>query len=177
MVDYVAARGGCTTFSIVPDVLHTLSDHVVLTCQLPFRAARHQCPPPHTTTVYRWVEGDSLATYASSWRTWERHTDNPDFAQRFSDVVAGKAHDVERCHDAVEQFLLQEALAAGVVRKVEWTQPTNPNKCAKQLAPWFNEECRAARKRYLAHVKRFGRRSEEAREKFKDYRACCDNVR
>lgn len=57
----------------------------------------------------------------------------------------------------VEQFILNEAVLAGVVRRVEITHPKNPNKWGKCLAPWFNEECRAAKKE-LAMAKRvYGR--------------------
>jgi hypothetical protein len=46
----------------------------------------------------------------------------------------------------VEAFILKEAQIAGVVRKIEFFIPRNPNKWGKTLAPWFNEECRVARK-------------------------------
>jgi hypothetical protein len=47
---------------------------------------------------------------------------------------------------AVEEFILQQATTAGVVKKIVATQPKNPNKWGKNLAPWFNEECREAKK-------------------------------
>jgi hypothetical protein len=33
-----------------------------------------------------------------------------------------------------------------VVKKITIQQPKNPNKWGKTLAPWFNEECREAKK-------------------------------
>ena len=48
----------------------------------------------------------------------------------------------------MEKFLLEEAVAVGVVSKVETCLPRNPNKVHKQLAPWFTDECREARRAY-----------------------------
>jgi hypothetical protein len=46
---------------------------------------------------------------------------------------------------AVESFLLDEALSLGVVVKQQIKPAANPNKRFKSLAPWFSEECRAAK--------------------------------
>jgi hypothetical protein len=54
---------------------------------------------------------------------------------------------------AVENFILQEAVNAGVVKEIVITSPKNPNKWGKTLAPWFTEECREA-KRNMARAKR-----------------------
>jgi hypothetical protein len=54
---------------------------------------------------------------------------------------------------AVEQYILQEAVKAGVVKEIRLTSPKNPNKWGKTLAPWFTEECREA-KRNMARAKR-----------------------
>ena len=55
--------------------------------------------------------------------------------------------------DAVETFLLQEAVGAGVVKEIKLTIPKNPNKWGKTLAPWFTETCREA-KREMARARR-----------------------
>jgi hypothetical protein len=47
---------------------------------------------------------------------------------------------------AVEQFILQEAVLAGVVRKITLSAPRNPNKWGKTLAPWFSDKCREAKR-------------------------------
>jgi hypothetical protein len=39
------------------------------------------------------------------------------------------------------------------VKKIAITTPRNPNKWGKTLAPWFNDECREA-KRELGKLKR-----------------------
>jgi hypothetical protein len=46
---------------------------------------------------------------------------------------------------AVEQFLLDEAVTAGVVKKIVIKLASNPNKWYKKLAPWFTQSCRNQR--------------------------------
>lgn len=53
----------------------------------------------------------------------------------------------------MEEFILKEAVNAGVVKRVEIKTPKNPNKWGKKLAPWFTEKCRMA-KRALAEARR-----------------------
>ena len=55
--------------------------------------------------------------------------------------------------NAVESFLLQEAVSAGVVKEIKITVPRNPNKWGKTLTPWYNEMCREA-KREMAMARR-----------------------
>jgi hypothetical protein len=43
---------------------------------------------------------------------------------------------------AVEEFILHEAVNAGVVKEIKITIPRNPNKWGKTLAPWYNDTCR-----------------------------------
>ena len=45
----------------------------------------------------------------------------------------------------VERFVLNHAIQAGVVAKVEIKVPQNPNKWGKRLAPWFTEACKVAK--------------------------------
>jgi hypothetical protein len=54
---------------------------------------------------------------------------------------------------AVETFLLEEAVEAGVVKRIQITTPRNPNKWGKTLAPWFDDNCREA-KREMARTRR-----------------------
>jgi hypothetical protein len=55
--------------------------------------------------------------------------------------------------ETVENFILQEAVKAGVVKEITLKPPTNPNKWGKTLAPWFTEGCREA-KHTMARAKR-----------------------
>ena len=54
---------------------------------------------------------------------------------------------------AVEKYLLDQAVKAGVVKEIKFMQPKNPNKLGKVLAPWYNDNCREA-KRELQETKR-----------------------
>ncbi len=54
---------------------------------------------------------------------------------------------------------MQEAVGAGVVRKITITTPKNPNKWGKTLAPWFNEKCREA-KRDMGRARRLHGRND-----------------
>jgi hypothetical protein len=58
---------------------------------------------------------------------------------------------------AVENFLLQEAVAAGVVKKIQITAPRNPNKWGKTLAPWFNDACRNAKRAMAMTIREYGK--------------------
>ncbi len=75
---------------------------------------------------------------------------------------------------AVEAFILQEAVTAGVVKEIKITAPKNPNKWGKTLAPWINETCREA-KRELARAKRdFGKSDPRGKLATTAYlKTCC----
>jgi hypothetical protein len=45
--------------------------------------------------------------------------------------------------------LLESAVGAGVIRKIEIRSARNPNKWDKQLAPWFTEECRLLKRQLI----------------------------
>ena len=51
----------------------------------------------------------------------------------------GALHANTKRAQAVEQFLLDHALKAGVVSKTQLTVAKNPNKWDKSLAPWFDD--------------------------------------
>ena len=46
--------------------------------------------------------------------------------------------------------MIAEAVRAGVLKVTPPRSHKNPNKWAKHLAPWFNEQCRQARATYRA---------------------------
>ena len=74
---------------------------------------------------------------------------------------------------SVEEFLLQEAITAGVVKKIELRAHKNPNKWTKKLAPWFNEDCKGAKATWVQARRVHGRDSEEARSAAGAYRRAC----
>ena len=74
---------------------------------------------------------------------------------------------------AVEEYILQQATTAGVVKKIVLTCPKNPNKWNKTMAPWFNEECREAKKG-LAEAKRlYGKGDAHIVDALRKYQQVC----
>ena len=63
---------------------------------------------------------------------------------------------------AVESFLLQEAVSAGVVKEIVLTVPRNPNKWGKTLAPWYDETCREAKREMAMARREHGKGSESS---------------
>ena len=164
------------------------TDHALLLTHLPIRTS----PPPahrkgHQRTLYKWVPGTSTQDYALSSHKWETHTSSPEFLERFShivhlheDVTPSPAEDAAGAlryntlrAQAVEQFLLDEAEAAGVVTKTTVTRAANPNKWDKALAPWFTDDCRHARRAFFTLRRRLGRRDPATIEAWRTYKATC----
>jgi hypothetical protein len=48
-----------------------------------------------------------------------------------------------------------------VVKEIKITTPKNPNKWGKTLAPWYNEECREAKKLLTEARKVHGKGDEQ----------------
>jgi hypothetical protein len=114
-------------------------------------------PPQTIRILYKWREGTTVGDYADAAIQWGKYTEEPDFISRFTAHIQDTTCTNDARAAAVENFLLEEAIAAGVVQKVELTLPRNPNKWGKKLAPWFTEECREA-KRALTQARRtYGR--------------------
>jgi hypothetical protein len=84
---------------------------------------------------------------------WQEFTGKPEFMEKFTAAVRDKQKSNEDRAAAVEKLVLEQAIEAGVVKKIQITQPRNPNKWGKTLAPWFNDTCREA-KRELAEMKK-----------------------
>ncbi len=90
----------------------------------------------------------------------------------FSAAVAEHADNDMRA-EHVEAFLLAEGVKAGVVKRVEIKPAKNPNKINKQLAPWYTEECREAKKAWVAARRGHGRDSDEAKLAAKFFQQKC----
>ncbi len=112
--------------------------------------------------VYTWVGHGGRDADAPSWRDWEALGDDASFIERFEMVLQGADSDAAAPVPRVEQFLLAEAVALGVVVKRTVSPSVNPNRVDKHLAPWFTEDCRSARKEYKAMARRHGRQSVAA---------------
>jgi hypothetical protein len=77
----------------------------------------------------------------------------------------------------IETFLLAEAQRAGVVTATSQRTHKNPNKWAKQLAPWFNENCRNARAAFRAASRIHGKHHASTTTALQKYLKSCRNSR
>jgi hypothetical protein len=132
--------------------------------------------PPETNTQaavgmkrYKWIEGESLKEYSASAHKWKAHTSTQEFADAFIEIINTYAEDNELRSERVEDFLLAEATAAGVLHVTSTRPPTNPNRWAKHLAPWFNGKCKEARARYRLAVKNNGHMHAHTQEALKQF--------
>ena len=94
------------------------------------------------TVYYKWEYGEHVTHYADSSQAWREYTECEDFVQKFQDLVQNTLLTNDDRAARVERFLLNHALQAGVVKKVEVKVPRNPNKWGKRLAPWFTKACK-----------------------------------
>jgi hypothetical protein len=60
-----------------------------------------------------------------------------------------------------------------VVKEIKLATPKNPNKWGKTLAPWFNEECREARKSLAEAKKLYGKGDERVIQAIKFFHKVC----
>jgi hypothetical protein len=66
----------------------------------------------------------------------------------------------------IEEYLIAEAVKAGVVRTIQIKLQKNPNRWAKHLAPWYGETCREAKIKYRQLKRVHGRKHEVVRAAF-----------
>jgi hypothetical protein len=59
------------------------------------------------------------------------------------------------------------------VKRIEIKQPKNPNKWGKTLAPWFNEECREAKKALAEAKKLYGKGDDRIAHATRNYHKVC----
>jgi hypothetical protein len=77
----------------------------------------------------------------------------------------------------VEEFFIEEAQKAGVIKISRSHRYKNPNRLEKQLAPWFSEECYTARSNYKRTKKQLGRLHEKTQNAYKIFRKVCKNAK
>ena len=101
--------------------------------------AEHNATQPQLPRRYRWRDGDYLANYAHSATVWQEVTSTEEFAAAFRAIVEDDSISNDDRSMRAEQFLLDQATAAGVVEVTSTHREfTNPNKWDKHLAPWFS---------------------------------------
>ena len=131
-------------------MLANLSDHILLKVCIPMPTVVVNKNSSGTSSVtnvyYKWNEGTCVSDYANAAQVWTDYTNNTNFKSKFAALVYDVSISNDTRAEQVETFLVEEAVSIGVVRKIEMRAPKNPNKWGKTLAPWFNEECRLARR-------------------------------
>jgi hypothetical protein len=91
-------------------------------------------------------------------RLWKEHTSTDQFADKFNEITQAYKDDNELRTQKVEEFLVDEAINAGVVKAKETRQYKKPNRWAKHLAPWFNEVCKEAKREYKIQKRIYGKK-------------------
>jgi hypothetical protein len=69
-------------------------------------------------TRYTWIGGDDTTEYMRSAKTWKTHTSTDQFAAKFKTISDQFHDDNETRTKRVEEFLIEEAIAAGVVKAI-----------------------------------------------------------
>ena len=140
-----------------PTTLMGLSDHVFVmtTIATPYLTNRRQTRThtPQHSTIYKWNEGTNISNYGKSAQIWTAHTQEATFIEGMQTIIQDTNLNNNRRATAMEEYIIKEAIDIGVVKEIKISHPKNPNKWGKTLAPWFNDECREAKKR-LAQAKR-----------------------
>ena len=109
----------------------------------------------------------------NSARIWKAHTSTDQFAAEFLEITRDHAANNDRKTEIVEEFLLAEAITAGVVKAIEIRPRKNPNRWAKHLAPWYNEICREAKREYRTVKRAHGKKHEKTKTAYQLFRRTC----
>jgi hypothetical protein len=110
----------------------------------------------------------------ASVRKWKEHTSTDSFAVKFDEITNAYKDDNEQKTQQLEEFLIEEAIKAGVVKAKTMRQSKNPNRWAKHLAPWFNEACKEAKREYRKHKRQYGKKHEKTRMAYRIFRRKCN---
>jgi hypothetical protein len=97
---------------------------------------------------------------------WRERTSTVDFYNKFKDVEKMHADDNDMRAQKIEEFLIDEAVKTGVVTRKIIKESANPNKWEKHMAPWYNEECKEAKRQCYHTRKMYGRHSAPARTEY-----------
>lgn len=165
-MDYVLSTDPHHELQYDEDTLARSTDHTLLHFSLPMTVQ----PPLRGATPrrddaprrYRWDVGTSTQGMVDGAARWKEHSDSAAFREGMERVMGAGGGSNEERSGAMEQFLLAEAEAAGVVTAAETRAPLNPNRWGKQLAPWFDANCRAKKKAFRTVSFREGKGSGAA---------------
>ena len=104
---------------------------------------------------------------------WKLHSNSTSFTQAFDAITSQYKNDNNLRTIKIEEFLLQEAKKAGVVRTFVTKIQKNPNRWAKHLAPWFEESCKEAKQQYRQLKRNKGKKHPLVRAAYQEYKNKC----
>jgi hypothetical protein len=73
----------------------------------------------------------------------------------------------------IEEYIIAEAKKAGVIKAVPVKIQKNPNRWAKHLAPWFEEQCKTARQKYRRLKRAHGKKHAVVKAAYHEYKTTC----
>lgn len=77
----------------------------------------------------------------------------------------------------IEEFLIDQAVAIGVAKRKITRIAANPNRWAKHLAPWYNDQCREAKRAYKQCKTRKGKRHGDTIAAYQRFKQTCKTAR
>jgi hypothetical protein len=107
------------------------------------------------------------------------HTATETFAAAFNKINEDCHDDNELSTTTIENFLIAEALKAGVVKTHTKRSSINlnPNRWAKHLAPWFEETCRQDKASYKRIKRTHGKKSTHTKQAYQTFKNSCKHQR
>ena len=180
-MDYILSNKECHVINYDDIILEQYSDHVLLFTALkvaiqppPTPAATSAATPtPPAATTYRWDVGATIQDQAAGIKRWKEHTSTEEFQQGMEAIVEDTRTTNEEKTDLMEKYFLEAGERAGVIRECSMKPPLNPNRWGKHLAPWFDGDCREAKKQYRGVCREWGRGSREATEALREFIRVC----
>ena len=94
-----------------------------------------------------------MREYGDSAKKWKEHSSTDEFIEQFTAIASNTSVNNEDRAAQVEAFLIDEAVKAGAIQRIEITRAKNPNRWVKDMAPWFTEECKKYKKE-MRHVRK-----------------------
>ena len=104
---------------------------------------------------------------------WLEFSQKPEFTEGLKAMVNDMESSNEERAAAVENYILQQGIAAGVVKEITITQPRNPNKWGKTLALWFTEDCRDAKKAVADDKRNYGKGDVRIVQAMRNFHKVC----
>jgi hypothetical protein len=133
-IDLILSNTATTNMEYDSDTLNKLSDHslIMTKVQTSYYFRKHEEKTIGTSQIrYKWVEGQGINDYAKSAHTWQEFTASPAFTKGLTELISNQELTNDERAAAVEQYILEKATEAKVVKEIKVSHPRNPNKWGK----------------------------------------------